>query len=99
MSNDHTAKMAPDPDAPAGLETDGKGNVIPFAERTKDDQEKAQGGLKDAMQDASVKNPENEAKNPAPMPQAQQGQGSVKPGHHDLEGQQGGTEGGGHEDR
>ena len=37
---EHRAKMAPLKTAPAGLETDGQGNIIPFEERTKDDQEK-----------------------------------------------------------
>lgn len=33
-------RMAPHPDAPPGLEQDGKGNVIPFEKRTEEDQEK-----------------------------------------------------------
>jgi hypothetical protein len=37
-------KMKPKPGAPAGLETDGHGNVIPLAQRTEDDQAKAAGG-------------------------------------------------------
>jgi hypothetical protein len=37
------ARMAPKPDAPAGQEQDAQGNVIPFSQRTKDDQEKALG--------------------------------------------------------
>jgi len=42
---------------------------------------------------SSLKNPENEAENPAPMPQSQQGQGGAS---HDTDpaGQQGGTHGG-----
>lgn len=79
---DHKAKMQPQPNAAPGLETDGKGNVIPFAQRTKDDQEKAAA--------ASVKNPEGEAENPATMPRDQQGQGGT-PHHKDPAGQQGGT--------
>ncbi|MDB5733880.1 MAG: hypothetical protein JWN16_517 [Alphaproteobacteria bacterium] len=43
----HKAKMAPLAEAPAGLEQDGKGNVIPLPQRTKDDQEKARTGNKD----------------------------------------------------
>jgi len=42
------AKMAPHSDAPPGLEQDGQGNVIPLAQRTKEDQEKALSGRKDA---------------------------------------------------
>lgn len=38
------AHMAPQPDAPPGQEQDGRGNVIPFAQRTKDDKEKASKG-------------------------------------------------------
>jgi hypothetical protein len=45
---------------------------------------------------APIKNPDNELENPGAMPKEQQGQGG-KVRHHDLEGQQGGTEGGGHE--
>lgn len=40
-------KMAPRADAPPGLEQDSQGNVIPLAQRTKDDQEKALSGRKD----------------------------------------------------
>jgi hypothetical protein len=43
----HKAKMAPLKEAPPGLEQDGKGNVIPLSQRTKDDQEKARTGRKD----------------------------------------------------
>jgi hypothetical protein len=41
MTDHHRSKMAPAKDAPQGLETDAKGNVIPFERRTKEDQEKA----------------------------------------------------------
>lgn len=41
------AKMAPHSDAPPGMEQDGCGNVIPFAQRTKEDQEKTLTGRKD----------------------------------------------------
>jgi hypothetical protein len=34
-------KMKPKPGSPPGLETDGKGNVIPLAERTEEDRAKA----------------------------------------------------------
>jgi hypothetical protein len=48
--------------------------------------------------EGGAKDPENEAESPSSMPKAQQGQGGVgKKAHHDLEGQQGGTKGGGHE--
>lgn len=36
------ARMAPLAGSPPGLEQDGRGNVIPLPQRTKDDQEKAQ---------------------------------------------------------
>jgi hypothetical protein len=42
---------------------------------------------------ASIKNPENEAENPAPMPKSKQGQGG-SPSDDDPAGQQGGTMGG-----
>lgn len=42
------ATMAPHADAPPGLEQDSHGDVIPLAQRTKDDQEKALRGRKDA---------------------------------------------------
>jgi hypothetical protein len=45
VMTDHRSKMAPTKDAPPGLETDGKGNVIPFEKRTKDDQEKVMGNI------------------------------------------------------
>jgi hypothetical protein len=43
-----------------------------------------------------IKDPDHELENPGAMPENQQGQGGKKV-HHDLEGQQGGTGGGGHE--
>ncbi len=46
--------------------------------------------------DKSVKDPEGDAEAPSTMPKEQQGKGGKK-AHHDLEGQQGGTAGGGHE--
>lgn len=36
----HKPKMAVKPETPPGQEQDGKGHVIPFSQRTKDDQEK-----------------------------------------------------------
>jgi hypothetical protein len=48
MPAQHKAKMAPLHQAPPGLEQDSKGHVIPLAQRTKDDQEKALSGRKDA---------------------------------------------------
>jgi hypothetical protein len=36
------AKMAPQPDAPPGLEQDNHGNAIPFEQRTEEDQKLAQ---------------------------------------------------------
>jgi hypothetical protein len=43
----HKARMAPRAEAEPGLEQDGKGNVIPLSQRTRDDQEKARTGRKD----------------------------------------------------
>jgi hypothetical protein len=83
---EHKAKMQPRADAPPGLETDGKGNVIPLDQRTPEDQAKAVG---QGLTDQSVKNPENEAEDPAPMPRDQQGQGGT-PKKNDPAGQQGG---------
>jgi hypothetical protein len=37
-------RMAVPSDAPAGIEQDDKGNLIPFEQRTKDNQEKARDG-------------------------------------------------------
>jgi hypothetical protein len=45
MTDYQRSKMAPAKDAPRGLETDGRGNVIPFQKRTKDDQEKVMGNI------------------------------------------------------
>jgi hypothetical protein len=77
------AKMQPRADAPPGLETDGKGNVIPFAQRTREDKEKAAA--------ASTKDPDGDARAPASMPRAQQGQGKT-PRQDDPAGQQGSTD-------
>ena len=76
-------KMRPKPGSPPGIELDGKGNVIPLAERTEDDREAAMAG----PTGGSVKNPEDEAEIPAPMPRDLQGRGG-KP-DRDPEGQQG----------
>jgi hypothetical protein len=83
-------KMKPKPGSPPGLETDGKGNTIPLAERTEDDQAKARAAGEDEV---SMKDPEQEAEHPAPMPHSQQGQGGNKGGKKrdtDPAGQQGG---------
>ena len=77
------SRMRPVPDAPPGLELDGKGNVIPLAQRTQEGQEKAR-----AASQASIKNPEQEAEAPAPMPRQQQGR---SPRDEDPQGQQGST--------
>jgi hypothetical protein len=55
------------PNSPPGMKTDGKGNVIALAERTPEDREAA------LAAGGSVKNPEQEAEHPAPMPRDQQG--------------------------
>ena len=44
-----------------------------------------------------IKNPEGDLLSPASMPADQQGEAQPKKQHHDLEGQQAGTNGGGHE--
>jgi hypothetical protein len=40
-------RMAPLKEAPPGLEQDGSGNVIPFEQRTKEDQDMARAGRKE----------------------------------------------------
>jgi hypothetical protein len=40
----HKARMAVPPDAPPGIEQDGRGNLIPFPQRTPEDQERARQG-------------------------------------------------------
>jgi hypothetical protein len=76
-------KMRPKPGSPPGIELDGKGNVIPLSERTEDDREAAMAG----PTAGSVKDPEDEAETPSPMPRDLQGKGG-KP-DRDPEGQQG----------
>lgn len=44
------------------------------------------------MSSDGIKNPENEAENPAPMPKADQGKAAPRPKPHDPEGQQGSTQ-------
>jgi len=80
-------KMKPQPGSPPGLETDGKGNIIPLAQRTEDDQAKARAAGEDEV---SMKDPEQEAEHPAPMPKSQQGQGGKKR-DTDPAGRQGGN--------
>ena len=80
------AKMRPNKDAPPGIELDGHGNVIPLAQRTKEDQDAARAA---GETEGSVKNPEREAEHPAPMPRDLQGRGGKKL-ERDPEGQQGG---------
>ncbi len=82
----HKAKMKPRADAPAGLEIDGQGNVIPLEQRTPEDQAKAVG---QGLEYKSVKDPEDEAQTPAAMPRKQQGQGGTGK-QNDPAGQQGG---------
>jgi hypothetical protein len=43
----HKPRMAPQKDAPPGLEQDGCGRAIPFDQRTEEDQEKVRSGRKD----------------------------------------------------
>jgi len=52
--------------------------------------------MKKKIAESSAKDPEGDAETPSAMPKEQQRHGGKK-AHHDLEGQQGGTEGGGHE--
>jgi hypothetical protein len=47
MPHQHKARMAPLKEAAPGLEQDGKGDVIPLGQRTRDDQEKAKTGRND----------------------------------------------------
>jgi hypothetical protein len=54
MTDQHRAKMAPLKEAPAGLETDGQGNVIPFDQRTKDDQDKVRHAIADKLHHGPV---------------------------------------------
>jgi hypothetical protein len=82
MPDDHKTKVQPRADAPPGLETDGNADVIPLHRRTPEDQAKAAS--------RSLKDPEHEAENPAPMPRDQQGQGGT-PRQDDPAGQQGGN--------
>jgi hypothetical protein len=91
--------MASQLNSPPGAEFDSKGHPIPHAERPQGDLEKTIASQHDSLhaEDNGIKNPENEAAIPGEMPPTQQGQGPNHPPHHDLEGQQGGTDGGGHE--
>ena len=43
----HKPRMAPQKEAPPGLEQDGCGRAIPFDQRTTEDQEKARSGRKE----------------------------------------------------
>ena len=79
-------KMRPNKGTPPGIEMDGHGHVIPLAERTKEDRDAARAA---GEKDGSIKNPEHEAENPAPMPRELQGKGG-RGKDHDPEGQQGG---------
>lgn len=88
---EHRAKMQPRAEAPEGLETDGKGNVIPLDERLPEDQARAAGK---ALEDKSVKNPDHEAEVPSPMPNGATGS-PHRPVNDDPAGQQGGQRGGG----
>ena len=89
---EHKAKMQPRAEAPPGLETDGKGNVIPLDQRLPEDQAKAVG---QGLADQSVKNPDHEAENPASMPQGARRGSPLREANDDSAGQQGGTRGGG----
>jgi hypothetical protein len=42
--NDKKPKMAPQPEAPPGLEQDSHGNAIPFEQRMEEDKDKARRG-------------------------------------------------------
>jgi hypothetical protein len=83
---EHKAKMKPRAEAPEGLETDGKGNVIPLDQRTPEDQARAAG--------QGLKNPDHEAEVPAPMPNSKTGS-PQREANDDPAGQQGGQRGGG----
>lgn len=47
QNKERKSRMAPRKDAPPGQEQDGFGRVIPFDQRTKEDQEKALNDRKD----------------------------------------------------
>ena len=85
-------RMAPHPQAPKGLEQDGKGNPIPFVERTEEDKEKVRRAIADGIHtdSSSIKNPENEAEIPAPSPTSIRGTHQHQDSERDLKGQQGG---------
>ena len=76
----HKAKMRPKPGSPPGIELDGHGETIPFAQRTEDDKRAALSG---------VKNPQHEAENPGAIPEARQGEAANGRKPHDPEGHQG----------
>ena len=61
-----------------------QGNIMPLKRGAPANQEKSHTDPK-----MSVKNPDHEAENPAPMPRAQQGQGG-SPADTDPQGHQGG---------
>jgi hypothetical protein len=63
MTDHHRSKMAPVKDAPPGLETDGKGNVIPFEKRTKDDQEKVMGNIAAKIHEKPSEDPDGRPSN------------------------------------
>lgn len=42
-------RMAPHPEAPPGLEQDGKGNPIPFEKRTQEDKDKVRQAIADGI--------------------------------------------------
>jgi hypothetical protein len=66
-------KMKPKPGSPPGIELDGKGHVIPLADRTEEDRTAA---IMAGKTKGSIKDPEAEAESPAPMPKSQQGKKS-----------------------
>ena len=93
-------KMAPGSGTPPGLELDANGKQIPFEKRTEGGQQRVRENIAAATHGSvsqSIKNPNNEAEVPARMPASEAGKKNPADGPHDLEGQQGGTEGGGHE--
>ncbi|HXP08099.1 MAG TPA: hypothetical protein VN828_06360 [Acidobacteriaceae bacterium] len=64
MTDHHRAKMAPLKDTPPGLETDGKGNVIPFEKRTKDDQEKVMNNIAEKIHGAPSEDQNGKSSDP-----------------------------------
>lgn len=80
---EHKPRMAPHPDAPAGLEQDGQGKPIPFEQRIEEDKAKVRKAVAEG-----IKNPQNEAEIPAPSLKIMRGKHETSDEPVDPEGQQ-----------